>query len=152
MALPCFHTFVSHGLVKGLEMLMGFYVSASLLWESLISFWLRFISTNLRWSWVINMLHVCMLLWLRCRVSWRRQWALFLALNPKPLGAKQWHVIVLLLLDGLFVIRLPSMEAYLSSNRARFSKLRVTLHCFGSFFLWCRVPFLYIMCHLPLVA
>ena len=37
------------GFVEGPDLLTRFHVSASLLWESLISFWLRFTSTNLRW-------------------------------------------------------------------------------------------------------
>ena len=50
-----------------------------------------------------------------------------------PLGTKQWRMVVMLLLDGLSVIRLPWLGAHLLNNRAGFSKVRVTLNCFGTF-------------------
>jgi len=40
-----------------------------------------------------------------------------------PLGTKQWRMVVMLLLDGLSVIRLPWLGAHLLNNRAGFSKV-----------------------------
>jgi hypothetical protein len=48
-----------------------------------------------------------------------------------PLGENQWHVVVILLLDGLSVVRLPCLGAHFLNNPAGFSKVIVTLDCFG---------------------